>query len=114
MSKTSAEFILGRVYPILNKLSQSNVKYLDMLRLQKEKGDEWKEQKKTPEQLQSLIDWKIGETEELLEILQLICDNFGVCQENNVSEEDKKMLEYLHKNDEIKKKLLTKIDGGVK
>jgi hypothetical protein len=84
---------------------------LKLLQLQKEKGSEWKEQPKTPEQIDRLIDWKLKEADEISQILEILCQTFGICGKTVITDEDKKMIEYLHKNEDIKKKLLNKIDG---
>ena len=110
MSKEA--YLLGRIQPILEKIAESNTNYLKMLNLQKEKGSEWKETPKSPEQLDKLIDWKMKETTEIVEVLDILCETFGICSSNKkeVNAEEEAMLQYLRNNEEIKKKLLARMD----
>lgn len=105
----SAEYICGRVHKLLEDMASSNQKYLDMLVQKKErleKGGSWAEKTQTAEDVARLLDWKLKEQTEILEILNLICSELGVCSDQQLIEErDRRLMEFIKSKPKLFEKL---------
>ena len=100
-----AAYILGRLHKTLEKQVASNQKYLELLQMKLERlesGGEWHEPQQSIEDIKRIMNYKLEAQSELLEILQMMCDSLGICNE---PKEHDKLLEWIASKPALKEKL---------
>jgi hypothetical protein len=101
MSKS--DYILGRIQPLLVKAIENNDRYLAMLQQKKERiaaGGTWIEKTQTVDDINKIMEFKLKDQTEMIEVANLICKNYdGVC------DDDQALLEFIKDKPRLLEKL---------